>query len=255
MSHVTRDASYAMSEAIYAAGASVLESVLDIDNNAQADAGLRESVVRRLRDFVTQCRRAGIPDDETAEARYALVAFVDDRVLRSNWAGKTAWSGNPLQVQFFREYAAGENFSMRMAGLAARDEPSLALEIYCLCLALGFEGASSKGKREGRRARELEEACEALRFGARSRIAPNAIPAERPAPQASTFPFARIATVACVAFVAFALIGLQWSLRSRVHSVLDDMARLSPATSCEPMASGNNISADPKAPLPVDPAP
>jgi len=42
---------------------------------------VRQQMITVLRQFVTRCRDAGIADAETAEARYALVAFIDDRVL------------------------------------------------------------------------------------------------------------------------------------------------------------------------------
>src|SRR5580658_4425486 len=101
---------------------------------------LRDELTRLLRQMVAKCRASRIPDGDTAEARYALVAFIDDRILKSNWVGRAEWMKNPLQLQLYREYAAGENFFARMAALLKSARPSAALEVYYLCIALGFMG-------------------------------------------------------------------------------------------------------------------
>ncbi len=114
-------------DAMYRACADVLAAAAQIGNGWGAPPAptLRNDMVAHLRQFVSRCRDAGIPDAETAEARYAIVAFIDDRVLKeSAWAGRAEWMNNPLQLQFFREYAAGENFFGRMRALAQRGGPS-----------------------------------------------------------------------------------------------------------------------------------
>ena len=141
---------------------------------------LRQEMLGMLRNLVAGCRAAGVADTETAEARYAIVAFIDDRVLHSNWAGRAEWMKNPLQLQLYREYAAGENFFARMRALLHRNAPSAALEVYYLCLALGFMGAlpGAGGAQTGRS--YLEAAREQLtRSGRGGPIAPNGIPTDR----------------------------------------------------------------------------
>jgi type VI secretion system protein ImpK len=82
-----------------------------------------------------------IDSDDIANSRYALAAFVDETVLRSQWAGKEQWADNPLQLQLFETYLAGEGFFERLENLRARGESAVdVLEIYYLCLVLGFEG-------------------------------------------------------------------------------------------------------------------
>ena len=132
MSEPSADAMYRASVEALAAAAQIGDGPIP----PSADA-LRQSMMALLADFVARCRNARIPDDEIAEARYAIVAFIDDRVLRSNWAGRTEWMSNPLQLQFFREYTAGENFA-RMRALGQRGAPFWALEVYYTCIALGF---------------------------------------------------------------------------------------------------------------------
>jgi type VI secretion system protein ImpK len=130
-------------DAMYRACAEVLLAAAKLGEpgHLPGTEALRQEMLGMLRDLVGSCRAAGIPDAETAEARYAIVAFIDDRVLHSNWAGRAEWMKNPLQLQLYREYAAGENFFARMRALLHRNAPSAALEVYYLCLALGFIGA------------------------------------------------------------------------------------------------------------------
>jgi type IV/VI secretion system ImpK/VasF family protein len=172
-------------------------------------AALRETMVGRVHEFVARCRAAGLPDSETAEARYALVAFIDDRVLRSTWAGHAEWTNNPLQLQFFREYAAGEQFFARMRALVRRGKPAWALEIYCLCLAFGFTGAGTAAAARGL----LDVARTALRRDAGTApIAPNAVPTQRLRHAQPPSSFARAAAAACVAVCLVVAVVLHASL-------------------------------------------
>ncbi|MFV2059350.1 MAG: type IVB secretion system protein IcmH/DotU [Gammaproteobacteria bacterium] len=75
------------------------------------------------------------------ETKYAMAAFVDEIILCSDWSERTLWMSNPLQLQFFGEHLAGEGFfkhlaKLRQAGSANTD----IIELYYVCLQLGFEG-------------------------------------------------------------------------------------------------------------------
>ncbi len=75
------------------------------------------------------------------EAKYALAAFVDESVLASEWFGRLEWMSQPLQLQFFGEHLAGEGFFQRLANLRQGGEANAdILELYYVCLQLGFEG-------------------------------------------------------------------------------------------------------------------
>jgi type VI secretion system protein ImpK len=82
-----------------------------------------------------------IPSLKLQHIKYAMVAFIDEAVLNSAWSFRTTWMGNPLQLQYFGEHTAGEGFfkhltELRQAGTQFLD----VLEIYYLCLQLGFQG-------------------------------------------------------------------------------------------------------------------
>jgi type VI protein secretion system component VasF len=132
---------------------------------------------------------------------------------------------NLLQLQFFREYAAGENFLGRMRALAQRGGPPWALEAYYLCVALGFVGAVSGTGGAAPSARAYAEAVRAqLMSGNAGRIAPNAIPAERHRPRRGPFPVAVSAALACALVCALGLVGLQLSLGTVIDRSMRDLA-------------------------------
>ena len=109
---------------------------------------LRQRLLSMLDHMVGAGRAAGVPDSDISEARYALVAFLDEQVLKSDWAGRSEWMSQPLQLLLHREYTAGENFFARMNALLQQGGRQNALQVYYVCLLLGFRGAYAAGGRE-----------------------------------------------------------------------------------------------------------
>jgi type VI secretion system protein ImpK len=102
---------------------------------------LHKGVLKLFEEFDQKAKALKIDPEAAADSRYALAAFVDEAVLRSQWAGKEQWADNPLQLQFFETYLAGEGFFEKLEALRTRGEPVVeVIEIYYLCLVLGFEG-------------------------------------------------------------------------------------------------------------------
>jgi type VI secretion system protein ImpK len=103
-----------------------------------------EILQRRIESLFDQMARkgqeAGIPDADINEAKYALVAFIDEQILRSPWPGRQQWMARPLQLVYYGENTAGENFFHKMDALSRQPNRSHVFEIYYLCLALGFQG-------------------------------------------------------------------------------------------------------------------
>ncbi|MEO7094059.1 MAG: DotU family type IV/VI secretion system protein, partial [Polyangiales bacterium] len=48
-----------------------------------------------------KAREAGIPEADVADAKYALVAFIDEQIFRSPWPGRNQWMGRPLQLVYY----------------------------------------------------------------------------------------------------------------------------------------------------------
>jgi len=243
---VRSDVAWCAVNAIYWASAEALVTAVRLgsDRELPAPEALREQLLGVLQKMVSRCRQAGIADKETAEARYAIVAFMDERILRSNWAGRVEWMNRPLQLQLYNEFAAGENFFVRMRTLLdgtspappergrnddiQRGEPS-ALEIYALCLALGFVGAAGAAQQAQS---VTEEARRRLgRVAAGAPISPHAVPADHYSATTPRRPFVLAVALSCILVVALGVGLLRWSLDARLARTTRDLtaARSAPA--------------------------
>ncbi|HEU4338905.1 MAG TPA: type IVB secretion system protein IcmH/DotU [Planctomycetota bacterium] len=89
-----------------------------------------------------RARESDVPAPLIEQAKFALVGFLDETILQSNWALRDVWAGNPLQLQYFNEFNAGEEFYTKLESLRNADDPKKldVLEVYFHCLALGFKG-------------------------------------------------------------------------------------------------------------------
>jgi type VI secretion system protein ImpK len=110
---------------------------------APADAmpepqALRSRLLALLEPVSKGSAAEGIPTDEVEEARFALVAWADETLLRREWAGRAEWQRETLQLQIFRTARGGNEFYEHLARL--RPEQNAAREVYFLTLVLGFEG-------------------------------------------------------------------------------------------------------------------
>ena len=102
---------------------------------------LRQRVEALLSDAARSARELGVSDADTSEAEFCLVAFLDEAILGSDWPGRDAWSAQPLQLTHYDRYDAGEWFFDRLKALLDEGGTRTAvLEVYYLCLALGFKG-------------------------------------------------------------------------------------------------------------------
>lgn len=88
-----------------------------------------------------QAKASGVPSDAFANARYAVTAFIDEMIINSRWSNRDQWAARPLQYDFFGDYVAGEGFFKRMEAVRhALPLNADLLEVFGLCLILGFEG-------------------------------------------------------------------------------------------------------------------
>jgi type VI secretion system protein ImpK len=88
----------------------------------------------------SQARDAGVSQEDVKQAQYALAALVDEQVLRAQWPGRYVWQQRPLQLQWFGENTAGDNFFVRMETLSRQANQAHVLEVFVMCLAHGFQG-------------------------------------------------------------------------------------------------------------------
>lgn len=107
----------------------------------QHDANFATHMTRFLADVDGQARDLGIPAEDVDAAKYAFCAAADEIILRSSLDLREAWQRQPLQLRVFGDQLAGEHFFQRLDALRARGGAHLAaLEVFHLCLLLGFQG-------------------------------------------------------------------------------------------------------------------
>jgi type VI secretion system protein ImpK len=86
--------------------------------------------------------RAYMPEDARF-ATFAVVAFLDESILNSSNPAFADWARMPLQEELYGHQLAGETFFQNIDRLLGRsDSHDLAdvLEVYLLCMLLGYRG-------------------------------------------------------------------------------------------------------------------
>ncbi|MBI3596643.1 MAG: DotU family type IV/VI secretion system protein [Nitrospirae bacterium] len=102
---------------------------------------LRLRIIEMFEAVEKKGKNLGIAAEILQQARYAMAAFLDEMILSSSWPDKEQWSARPLQYEFFREQVAGVEFFNRLESIRRSLPPNTELlEVYYLCLILGFEG-------------------------------------------------------------------------------------------------------------------
>jgi len=109
------------------------------------DFGDLEHFRQRIRDMFADLEREGrnaaIQSEDLISARFALTAFIDEAIARSDWQAKSQWATNPLALEFFQTNNAGDEFFDKLDELRRRpDVKTGLLEVYFTCLTLGFQG-------------------------------------------------------------------------------------------------------------------
>jgi len=126
---------------------------LRANRQAAADAGaFRNQMKALIRVAESEATAKGYPVEDTRLATFAAVAFLDESILNSNNPAFADWPRMPLQEELFGGHTAGEIFFQCIDRLLARsDSPQLAdtLEVFALCLLLGYRGRYSLSGQEG----------------------------------------------------------------------------------------------------------
>ncbi|MBN1128985.1 MAG: type IVB secretion system protein IcmH/DotU [Chitinispirillaceae bacterium] len=190
-------------------------------------AALRKLIMYYLDLFKKNCTTAGISGEAVAEAMYAIVALIDETVLSVPGVCRDYWFGRPLQLDLFGDNIAGEEFYVKLQKILAQAEKKKdVLEIYYICLSLGFEGKYRIMNPE-ERATILEETGRRLRrtkIRMSSALSPHGNRTDYMPPQkkvsAITFPLwaaalviAGLCGMAYAAFMLLSSIELQKALR------------------------------------------
>jgi type VI secretion system protein ImpK len=176
-----------------------------------ADAGAFRAQVKHLLAAANRdAAQAGYDPQSVKLALYACIAFVDEAVLNSGEPALAGWQSQSLQEEVFGDHRAGETFFSYLDELLARpdsDEAADVLEVFVLCLLLGFRGryaAADRGSLDAR-LRAAREKVARIR-GPREPLSPLWPLPVGEAPPAAHDPWVRRLWVAALASVALALV-------------------------------------------------
>lgn len=179
------------------------------DSSQRLDApSLRQQLIGLLESFAKHPISQAASAVDVEEARFALVAWADEMILRSEWTGHSQWVQDPLQLQLFHTNRGGDEFFERLARLSA--EQTDVREVFFLCLVFGFEGqyADRDPERRNLIAQQFEllrVAKRALDVSSLSPVTPAAYDVEihLPTPRGSAWaaPLVALAGAAAVVFV------------------------------------------------------
>jgi len=104
-------------------------------------AGLHRQMIQAIQNFENTARSNGASPEGIIAGRYALCAAIDEAVLNTPWGSSSLWSNQTMLSTFHQETSGGEKFFLILDRI--RQEPARnidLLELYALCLAMGFEG-------------------------------------------------------------------------------------------------------------------
>ncbi len=169
---------------------------------------------QRMKDVLAEIGREAVrrnySSSNISESEFPFVAFLDEVILSSDDPCRDDWAKRPLQEDMFGISTAGEQFFTRLDALFARPDTSEltdVLEVYYLCLLLGFQGRYITGGRS-----ELQMHTDRIRQrierfrGVRAELSPaGALPSETIAARQTHPSRSRLATVAATS-VGFAVL-------------------------------------------------
>ena len=102
---------------------------------------LRPQVAQMLKDFERRAERYRFSQKIIQVAKFALASFVDETVLTNNFPLKEEWERYPLQLEYFGEHLAGDKFFDKLEAMLKQIEVTQeAVEIYYICMLIGFKG-------------------------------------------------------------------------------------------------------------------
>jgi type VI secretion system protein ImpK len=92
-----------------------------------------------IRGFLDQAESAIGQSPEWTLAKYALVAWVDEMLVDPVWEGGDWWKNNTLEQELFRSRQRYHEFYQRAKEAHTRGYFN-SLEVYYVCVVLGFRG-------------------------------------------------------------------------------------------------------------------
>lgn len=126
-----------------------LTSIVRLKANRQTvsdEKYFRQQFIQALKLASEEARTRGYSDGAISLGRFAVVTFLDETILNLGSPAFAGWAGRPLQQELSGEHKGGEVFFDKLDHLLRQpDSAELAdiLEVYLLCLILGYAGKYS----------------------------------------------------------------------------------------------------------------
>ncbi len=117
-------------------------------SSATNSQDFRTSIRAALKAAMEQAKSLGYSSEVNQLAFFAVVALLDESVLKMQNPAFSDWAQRPLQEEMFGHNRAGEVFFDHLRNLLSRQdsaETADCLEVYCLCMLLGFKGKYALG--------------------------------------------------------------------------------------------------------------
>lgn len=173
-----------------------------------------------------EARRRAYTAEDIQLAIFAVVAFLDESILNLRSPIFADWPRQPLQEELFGHHIAGEVFFQNLQKILGSNETHVTadvLEVYYLCLLMGFAGRYSMGGKGELRALmdATAEKIHRIRKGSADLSPRWALPQEPPPPKAGDPLLKRflIGTAACLALTLILFVVYKVSLNSGISTL------------------------------------
>ena len=120
----------------------LLETLDEVENGQQPSYEVvRSKIIKLLDNKAMAMSQGSYTSDHYQDALFAVAAFIDEKVLSSNWQEKTRWTKELLQRAYFHTSNAGVAFYQKLDDFnpfnpAERD----IREVYFYCKSMGYVG-------------------------------------------------------------------------------------------------------------------
>ena len=104
-------------------------------------AVFRDKIRKLINQIEIKAQKSAVPTAEIDHTKFALIAFVDECVITSDWDQREDWIANPLQMEIYGRFDAGDQFFTRLDTFLQNPGANASVTgVYYTCLGLGFKG-------------------------------------------------------------------------------------------------------------------
>lgn len=103
--------------------------------------GLHQRLINEIKALEAQLRDLGLKQEVQLSVRYLMCSVLDEAVLNTPWGTESAWAQRTLLSVFHGETSGGEKSFLILDRLRQSPSENLeVIELFYICLSLGFEG-------------------------------------------------------------------------------------------------------------------